>query len=311
MDHIISINNTDIEIQSGNYTTWKENYDRQVNFETKQNEKLNKSILKLEKASKETEVWSNKIEKSKIGADDKGYVGHQSARMMKKSKVLEQRMHNKIQEKKSLLNNVDIVENLKIIPLKNDKKSLIYCDKLAIKYNDKQIFNKISFEVCDGDRIAIKGKNGVGKSSILKLIMGDKIEYLGVFNRANDLKISYIEQTTENLKGSIKDFSIMHSVNESLLKSMLIKMGFSKDDFDKKLQNLCEGQKKKVLIAKSFSENANIYIWDEPLNYIDIITRTQIEDAILKYKPTLIFVEHDETFVNNIANKVINLTKID
>ena len=62
-----------------------------------------------------------------------------------------------------------------------------------------------------------------------------------------------------------------------------------------------------VLIAKSITESANIYIWDEPLNYIDILTRIQIEDAILKYKPTLIFVEHDETFIKKVATNIIQL----
>ena len=317
VDHIISINNTNIEVQSGNYTSWKENYDRQTNYEMKQNEKLNKSISKLEMASKETENWSNKIEKTKSsvynkteGTIDKGYIGHQAAKMMKKSKVLEQKMKNEIEAKKSLLNNVDRIDDLKIVPLKNERKSLIYCEDFAIKYNNKEIFNKVSFEICDGDRVAICGKNGVGKSSLLKLIMGEEIDYTGTLKKVNDLKISYVEQTTDKLKGSIKDFSRINNINEPLFKAMLIKMGFSKEDFDKNLQNLSEGQKKKVLIARSFSENANIYIWDEPLNYIDIITREQIENSILKYKPTLIFVEHDETFVSNIANKIINLEKV-
>lgn len=90
---------------------------------------------------------------------------------------------------------------------------------------------------------------------------------------------------------------------------MLVKMGLSQDDFDTNIQDMSEGQKKKVLIAKSISEQANIYIWDEPLNYIDILTREQIEDAILNYKPTLIFVEHDETFIEKVATKIINLEK--
>ena len=75
------------------------------------------------------------------------------------------------------------------------------------------------------------------------------------------------------------------------------------------MENLSEGQKKKVLIAGSISKSADLYIWDEPLNYIDILTRIQIEDAILKYKPTLIFVEHDETFIEKIATKVIQLNR--
>ena len=90
---------------------------------------------------------------------------------------------------------------------------------------------------------------------------------------------------------------------------MLSKMGFTNSEFESDISKMSEGQKKKVLIAKSISEPANIYIWDEPLNYIDILTRIQIEEAILKYKPTLIFVEHDEAFVKKVATKVIRLKK--
>lgn len=90
---------------------------------------------------------------------------------------------------------------------------------------------------------------------------------------------------------------------------MLSKMGFSKEDFDTDIQEMSEGQKKKVLIAKSIAEQANLYIWDEPLNYIDILTRIQIEEAILKYKPTLIFVEHDEVFTEKVATKIVSLEK--
>lgn len=123
------------------------------------------------------------------------------------------------------------------------------------------------------------------------------------------MKISYVSQTTEDLKGNLKDFARDNKIDESIFKSMLSKMGFSKLDFDTDMQEMSDGQKKKVLIAKSITEQANIYIWDEPLNYIDILTREQIEDAILKYNPTLIFVEHDEMFIEKIATKIIKLEK--
>ena len=96
-------------------------------------------------------------------------------------------------------------------------------------------------------------------------------------------------------------------VDESIFKAMLVKMGVPNKEFDKDIKQMSEGQKKKVLIAKSISQRANLYIWDEPLNYIDILTRMQIEEAILKYKPTLIFVEHDETFIKKIATKTVYL----
>ncbi len=137
--------------------------------------------------------------------------------------------------------------------------------------------------------------------------MGNEIQYNGELKIANDLKISYVSQSTEDLKGNLKDFAQQNKIDESIFKAMLSKMGFSKLDFDTDIEEMSEGQKKKVLIAKSISEQANIYIWDEPLNYIDILTRIQIEEVILKYKPTLIFVEHDETFAQKVATKTIKL----
>ena len=317
VDHIISINNTDITIQKGNFSSWQENKDRQDNFEITQNEKLKKDIIRLEVAARNTEKWSNAVEKSKHNPDsnsgsfvDKGYVGHKAAKMMKRSKVMEQRIEKAIDEKSKLLNNIDRMDSLKIVPLETKKSPIVYADKLQIKYDEKSIFAPISFEVKQGDRLAIVGKNGVGKSSILKLIMGEEIDFEGEFKVANDLKISYVSQSTSDLKGTLKNFSEKNNLNESVFKAMLSKMGFTTIDFEKEISDFSEGQKKKVLIAKSISESANIYVWDEPLNYIDIVTKVQIEEAILKYAPTIIFVEHDDVFIEKVATKVVSLEKI-
>ena len=313
VDHIISINNTNIEIQKGNFSTWQENKNRQDNFEIMQNEKLKKDINRLEVAARNTAKWSDKVEKTKYGTTnsgssvDRGYIGHQSAKMMKKSKVMENRIEKAIEEKTGLLNNIDRNDVLTIKPLESKKNQLIVADNFQIKYNNIPIFKPISFEVENQDRIAIVGKNGAGKSSILKLILGQKIEYNGQIKIANDLKISYVSQSTAELKGTLRKMATEYKIDEGIFKAMLSKMGFSKNEFEKDIREFSEGQKKKVLIARSITESAHIYIWDEPLNYIDILTRIQIEEAILKYKPTIIFVEHDETFVKNIATKTIKL----
>ena len=113
--------------------------------------------------------------------------------------------------------------------------------------------------------------------------------------------------STDDDEETLKSISMDNDVDESIFKAMLVKMGVPNKEFDKYIKQMSEGQKKKVLIAKSISQRANLYIWDEPLNYIDILTRMQIEEAILKYKPTLIFVEHDETFIKKIATKIIHI----
>lgn len=313
VDHIISINNTNIEVQKGNFSYWQENKEKQDNFEIMQNKKLQKDINRLETASKNTATWSSAVEKSKHKTNnsettiDTGYIGHKSAKMMKKSKVMENRIEKAIEEKSSLLKNIDRNDSLMMKPLISRKNPLLYVDKLQIEYDSKPIFDPISFEVKTGDRVAIIGKNGVGKSSILKLILGKEIDFTGDFHIANEIKISYVSQDTSFLKGTLKQIAKEENVEESIFKAMLSKMGFSVLDFEKRVENLSEGQKKKVLLAKSISEQAHLYIWDEPFNYIDILTRVQIEEAILNYKPTLIFVEHDETFVKKVATKIIHI----
>lgn len=313
VDHIISINNTNIQIQKGNFSSWNTNKQAQDNFEAMQNETLKKDMNRLEIASKNTANWSDKIEKSKFNTTnsgssiDRGYVGHQAAKMMKKSKVMEKRIQKAIEQKSNLLKNVDKNESLKVVPLSTRQNPLAIAKDFQVKYDNKAIFKPLSFEIKSGDRIAITGKNGIGKSSILKCMLGNEIEYSGDFKLTKDLKISYVSQSTEQLKGNLKEFARQNKVDESIFKAMLAKMGVTNLEFEKDIQEMSEGQKKKVLIAKSISESANLYIWDEPLNYIDILTRMQIEEMILKYQPTLIFVEHDESFIQNVATKVLRL----
>jgi len=87
----------------------------------------------------------------------------------------------------------------------------------------------------------------------------------------------------------------------------LRKLDFSRIQFEKDMHDYSAGQKKKVLIAASLCKQAHIYIWDEPLNYIDVLSRMQIEDLIISFKPTMMFVEHDRAFCKNIATKTIAL----
>ena len=312
IDHVLSINRANIEIVKGNFTTWYENKTRQDNYELDENEKLKKDISRLEESSKQTADWSNKVEASKHtmtwdGPIDKGFIGHKAAKMMKRSKVTQKRMEKEIEEKSKLLKNLEIVSDLKLKPLQNRKGHLIEAHDLCIFYGDRKVASNINFYLDDGDRLQLKGKNGSGKSSIIKLILGENIKYEGELYIQSNLKISYVSQETSNMKGSLSDYIKNNQIDETLFKTVLRKMDFDRDQFDKSIDSYSEGQKKKVLLAKSICEQANIYIWDEPLNYIDIFSRMQIEKLILEYQLTMIFVEHDETFSNKILTKQIDL----
>ena len=249
------------------------------------------------------------VEKSKIGghAGDRGYIGHKSAKMMKRAKSIERRKKESMDEKKKLLKNIEDYDDLKIVPADYHKDTLISVEDLGMSYGARKVLNNISFTVNKGDRLALRGRNGSGKSTILKILMGENIDYRGKVNIGNNLIISYVPQDTSFLKGSFSDFILNEGIYETIFRTLLSKLDVNEEDFAKNLEDLSQGQKKKVLIARSLSKSAHIYIWDEPLNYIDVYSRIQIEDLIKEYAPTMIFVEHDYAFNKNVATKVVKL----
>ncbi len=227
--------------------------------------------------------------------------------MMKRSKSIEARYQNAASEKAKLLKNIESSDPLKISGIRYHTNRLIELHDISIFYGDKFACRNVDFSIEQGDRIALCGKNGSGKSSILKLICGEDLRYTGDFFKAKNLSISYISQDTETLHGSLTDFASLCKIDESLFKAILRKMDFSRIQFEKDIEDFSGGQKKKVLIAKSLCEKAHLYVWDEPLNYIDIYSRIQIEDLLLNFKPTILFVEHDKNFIKKIATKTFSL----
>ena len=307
VDHILALNRANIEVQNGNFSSWMENFRQQQEAETAQNDRLKKDIKRLKASARQSAAWSDRVEASKIGAADKGFVGHKAAKMMKRSKAIEARQEKAIEQKSKLLKNAESAENLKLHPLAHHASVLARFEDVAPIYDGAAICPPLSFEIRQGDRIALQGKNGSGKSSILKLLLGAPIQHTGALSLASGLVFSYVSQDTAHLRGSLSAYARENQIDESLFKALLRKMDFERVQFEKDMAEFSGGQKKKVLIARSLCESAHLYVWDEPLNFIDIYSRGQIEALIAAYAPTMLFVEHDAAFCSAIATKSIQL----
>ena len=316
VDHILSINKSNIQVCKGNFSVWWENKARQDAFEQAENEKLKKEIARLEETAREKASWSDTAERRKLrsGPMDvdnvKGWrplQGAKAKKSMARAKAIEQRQNAAIEEKSGLLKNIERSDELKLFQTPFHTKRLAELKNVTIDYGEGTVCENISFAIQMGDRIALQGANGSGKSSILKLICGQEIPHSGDVWRGNGLKISYVSQDTSGLRGTLSAFAQDSGIEESLFLAMLAKLDVPKAQMEKDMSALSAGQKKKVLLAKSICEPMHLHIWDEPMNYIDVISRMQIEALLLEYRPTIAFVEHDKAFCENVATKIVTL----
>lgn len=309
VDHILSINRADIEVQSGNFSSWFANFERRQAFERAQDSKLKRDIDEMQRAARRTSAWSDRMEASKYGNGpvDRGFIGHKAAKMMKRSKSIELRQQRAIEQKSALLKNQETAESLKLSPRAYFSNTLVSFSQVAPIYDGRAVCRPLSFTVEQGERIALEGKNGSGKTSLLKLLLGRPIAHQGTIRVGSGLVLSYVPQDPSGLAGSLSDFARSNGLDESLFKAILRKMGFTRLQFEKRMEDFSAGQKKKVWIAKSLCEKAHLYVWDEPLNYIDIYSRMQIENLIRTFAPAMVFVEHDLAFASAVATKAIRL----
>lgn len=317
VDHVLVLNKSNVTVEQGNFSSWWENKRRQDQYELERNDTLKKDINRLEKSARQSEIWADKKENTKIGFDPKrepdrcistrSYIAKKALKMQRRRANLENRQQKEIDEKKELLRNIEKADDLKLFPQSYHKETLIMLKDTDFYYGDRKILEKISFDVKNGDRVALVGRNGCGKSSIIKRILGENITTTGLIEVAAGLKISYVCQDTGELKGTLDDYAKRYGIDNTLFRAVLRQLDFERVQFDKPMESYSGGQKKKVLIARSLCEKANLYIWDEPLNFIDIFSRMQIEKLIQESHPTMLFVEHDSDFISKIATKTINL----
>lgn len=327
IDHVLVLNRQTIEVQSGNFSSWWENKRRKDQFAKAENEKHLKEIGKLKQSAAQVSGWADKNENTKIGFDPieehdrststRAYIGAKTKKMQSRVKQMEKRIQREIQDKEGLLVDLEQPVDLKIMPLSHHKKNLVNISDYSLAYIDAEhpLFTDLTFTVTKGERIALHGENGCGKSTLIKMILQKagatdiklSVDERGVCETASGLVISYVNQDTSMLKGSVFEFCKENDLDDSLFCAILRQLDMERVQFSKNIEAYSEGQKKKVLLAASLLTPAHLYIWDEPLNYIDIFSRMQIEKLLLDYEPTMLFVEHDIRFREKIATKTVVL----
>ena len=192
-------------------------------------------------------------------------------------------------------------------PDMNSYRDVLKVKNLSIGY-DRELC-KLSFEVERGDRLGIIGENGIGKSTLLKTIMGEVPALGGKFIFGDRVNIGYFSQALDNLN---YDNSIYEEIDKEFprltpneIRTLLGTFEFSGDDVFKKIRDLSGGEKVRVSLCKILNKKPNVLILDEPTNHLDIISKDTIEKMLTSYKGTIIMVSHDRYLIKNVCNKLL------
>ncbi|MES5148541.1 ribosomal protection-like ABC-F family protein [Lactobacillus crispatus] len=322
-DHILAIENTAIHLYQGNYSTYEVTKKRRDDFDREKNKKLTGQVKKLNQEKVQFHNWAAKIEaRKKLGMKtqhiinrrtrlNKGAIGHQAAKMMKKSINARNRMDKRIAEKEGMLKNIEKVPTLTMNFQADYHREILQLNDLSLQLkNSRELFKSLTLSLNNHEIIAIEGKNGSGKSTLIKHLLGISQNLIakGNYELIESLKISYLPQEFVMYSGSLKDFAKKYHLSYEALLSKSKKMGFARADFTTRIEKMSMGQQKRVALAKSLTEPANLYLWDEPANYLDVFNQDQLIKLLKSVKPTMLLIEHDPYFITSVADQQIKLT---
>ena len=277
----------------GNYSHFvKEKEEKDMRqFEEYKNEQ--KKIAELKKAVERLYEWGMKA--------DNPSMFRRAKAIQKRIDAMEENATARPQSRKELRLNVKNTNRggEEVIKVKN----------LNIKYGDREILNDVSIDIYQGEKLALIGKNGSGKTSFIKSILGE-VECFGDVKIGGSVNIGYLPQllTFDNDKESLLSYVSNNTMlKEESARRLLAKFDFYKDDVERSVGSLSGGEKIRLKLACMLEKDVNTLIFDEPTNHIDVYTREVLEDVLKEFKGTILFVSHDRYFINNIATGIIEL----
>ncbi|WP_282920859.1 ribosomal protection-like ABC-F family protein [Ignavigranum ruoffiae] len=303
---IFELSQGSIEIYNGNYEFYLDEKIKREKFTQREYQQFVKEKQRLKKLAQEVRQQSAAVRRTPKR------MGNSEARLHKMGgQSVKKKLDNKVKAIETRMQQLDVKAKPKedsVIRLSLPEgeaiqaKVLVSAESLNKSYQDKKIFRQAKFTIERGDRIALIGPNGSGKTTLLKMILSRK-----QVQTHPRLQIGYYSQMEENLdlESSILENILISSIfDETLTRIVLARLGFTGDSIYKRVAVLSDGEQAKIKLAKLITSKANLIMLDEPTNYLDIQAIEVLEELLLHMDRPLIFVSHDVSLINHLANKL-------
>lgn len=291
VSRIIELEPTVVNTYDGNYSDYVVEKERRFELAYKEYIKNQRKIDQMERQIERYRIWG---------------AMRDSEKMYKRAKELEKRL-DKIQ-----VLDRPILENSKIrlnnMEIQRTGKIVLKVENVSKSFSDKKLFLDLSFTLFYQDRLCIMGKNGSGKSTFLRILLGEIGPNNGMFSFGANVRIGYLPQNIvfENEEMTILEYFInKHSITQLEARSELAKLLFLKDDVYKKISSLSGGEKSRLKLCSLIFDKVNFMILDEPTNHLDIDSREILEETLINFTGTILFVSHDRYFVRKVATSMM------
>lgn len=286
------------EVSQCHLTDYRGNYSEYL---IKHEERMEVALREYEKQQKEIEKQEEIIRRFK---------GHGTEKLVNRAKSREKRLaHMEVKDRPVLENN-----RMKLT-FHSEYKSgndVMLAEDLEKSFGERKLFDHVSFDIKKGERICIIGDNGVGKTTLLRILMGKEQADRGYLKIGHNVNFGYYDQgqllldENETVLGEMKN--AYHLYTDTEMRSILGRFLFRGDDVFKQIRSLSGGEKAKLSLLKLMLSGANTLILDEPTNHLDIDAKEVVEDALLDFEGTLIIVSHDRYLLQKLPTRIFELT---
>ncbi|MBC2575115.1 ABC-F family ATP-binding cassette domain-containing protein [Peptostreptococcus canis] len=292
VNRIFEIHNKKLTAYNGNYTEYQKESKLQKEIALKNYENQQKDIKKQEES----------IERLKAYGREKHLK-----RARSKEKMLDK--IKKLDKPESERKKAKFRFNLE----HQSGKDVLQVENLEKKFDDKILFKGVNFNIYRGEKVALIGPNGMGKSTIFKILVGDDEKYYGNFRVGQNVEMAYFhqEQKTLDLNQTVIDeiWNSKPKLNQTEVRNLLGAFLFEDEDVFKEIKSLSGGERARVAILKLILSKSNLLLLDEPTNHLDIDSKEVLEDALIDYEGTVFTISHDRYFINKVIDKILVLSE--